>query len=101
VFFCYGPDQRLERLGLRRGSSRVILQRRRGCATLMAHPFFTIGHSTRPVTEFIDLLKEAQIVLLVDVRSVPRSRTNPQYNCDILPETLAPSAIRYEHMAAR
>jgi uncharacterized protein (DUF488 family) len=53
------------------------------------------------VTEFIDLLKEAQIVLLVDVRSVPRSRTNPQYNCDILPETLAPSAIRYEHMAAR
>jgi len=66
----------------------------------MAHPFFTIGHSTRPVTEFIDLLKGAQIALLVDVRSVPRSRTNPQYNCDILPETLAPSAIRYEHMAA-
>jgi len=66
----------------------------------MAHPFFTIGHSTRPVTEFIDLLKGAQITLLIDVRSVPRSRTNPQYNCDILPETLAPSAIRYEHMAA-
>jgi uncharacterized protein (DUF488 family) len=52
------------------------------------------------VNEFIDLLKGAQIALLVDVRSVPRSRTNPQYNCDILPETLAPSAIRYEHMAA-
>jgi uncharacterized protein (DUF488 family) len=34
------------------------------------------------------------------VRSVPRSRTNPQYNCDILPETLARSAIGYEHMAA-
>jgi uncharacterized protein (DUF488 family) len=69
-------------------------------ATLMAHPFFTIGHSTRPVNEFIDLLKGAQIALLVDVRSVPRSRTNPQYNCDILPETLARSAIGYEHMAA-
>ncbi len=66
----------------------------------MAHPFFTIGHSTRPVTEFIDLLKGAQIALLVDVRSVPRSRTNPQYNRDILPETLARSAIGYEHMAA-
>ena len=64
------------------------------------NPFFTIGHSTRPVEEFIDLLKGAQIALLVDVRSVPRSRTNPQYNCDILPETLAPAAIRYEHMAA-
>jgi uncharacterized protein (DUF488 family) len=64
------------------------------------NPFFTIGHSTRPVDEFIDLLKGAQIALLVDVRSVPRSRTNPQYNCDILPETLARSAIGYEHMAA-
>jgi uncharacterized protein (DUF488 family) len=66
----------------------------------MTYPFFTIGHSTRPVNEFIDLLKGAQIALLVDVRSVPRSRTNPQYNRDILPETLARSAIRYEHMAA-
>jgi uncharacterized protein (DUF488 family) len=65
-----------------------------------SNPFFTIGHSTRPVEEFIDLLKGAQIALLVDVRSVPRSRTNPQYNCDILPETLARSAIGYEHMAA-
>jgi uncharacterized protein (DUF488 family) len=65
-----------------------------------SNPFFTIGHSTRPVDEFIDLLKGAQIALLVDVRSVPRSRTNPQYNCDILPETLARSAIGYEHMAA-
>ena len=66
----------------------------------MAHPFFTIGHSTRPVTEFIDLLKGAQITLLIDVRSVPRSRTNPQYNRDILPETLTRSAIGYEDMAA-
>ena len=66
----------------------------------MAHPFFTIGHSTRPVTEFVDLLKGAQIALVVDVRSVPRSRTNPQYNRDVLPETLARSAIGYEHMAA-
>jgi uncharacterized protein (DUF488 family) len=66
----------------------------------MAHSFFTIGHSTRPVTEFIDLLKGAQIARVVDVRSVPRSRTNPQYNRDVLPETLARSAIQYEHMAA-
>jgi uncharacterized protein (DUF488 family) len=46
----------------------------------MAHPFFTIGHSTRPVSEFVDLLKAAQIDLVADVRTVPRSRTNPQYN---------------------
>jgi uncharacterized protein (DUF488 family) len=66
----------------------------------MAHPFFTIGHSTRPVSEFVDLLKPAQIDLVVDVRTVPRSRTNPQYNGDELPETLARFAIGYEHMAA-
>src|SRR5262249_61757336 len=66
----------------------------------MAHPFFTIGHSTRLVREFVELLEEAQVGCVVDVRSVPRSRTNPQYNCDILPETLAPLQIGYEHIAA-
>jgi uncharacterized protein (DUF488 family) len=66
----------------------------------MAYPFFTIGHSTRPVSEFVDLLKAAQIDLVADVRSVPRSRTNPQYNDDTLPETLARFAIGYEHIAA-
>jgi uncharacterized protein (DUF488 family) len=66
----------------------------------MAHPFFTIGHSTRPVSDFVDLLKGEQIELVADVRTVPRSRTNPQYNCDVLPETLAQFAIGYEHMAA-
>jgi uncharacterized protein (DUF488 family) len=65
----------------------------------MASPFFTIGHSTRPASEFVDLLRAAQIDLLADVRTVPRSRTNPQYNCDTLPETLAPFAIGYEHIA--
>src|ERR1700748_1763308 len=69
-------------------------------ADQMAYPFFTIGHSTRPVSEFVDLLKVAQVELLADVRSVPRSRTNPQYNCDVLPETLTPFAIAYEHIAA-
>jgi len=66
----------------------------------MAPPFFTIGHSTRPVSDFVDLLKGEQIELVADVRTVPRSRTNPQYNCDVLPETLAQFAIGYEHMAA-
>ena len=66
----------------------------------MAHPFFTIGHSTRPVREFVELLEGAQIGCVVDVRSVPRSRTNPQYNCDVLPQTLAQLQIGYEHIAA-
>jgi Protein of unknown function, DUF488 len=86
-------------------ASRCTRRTRRGMRrsprrTQMAYPFFTIGHSTRPVSEFADLLKAAQIDLLADVRSVPRSRTNPQYNCDTLPETLAPFAIGYEHIAA-
>jgi uncharacterized protein (DUF488 family) len=66
----------------------------------MAHPFFTIGHSTRPVSDFVDLLKGEQVELVADVRTVPRSRTNPQYNGDVLPETLTRSGITYEHIAA-
>jgi len=66
----------------------------------MAYPFFTIGHSTRPVGEFVDLLAAAQIGCVIDVRSVPRSRRNPQYNDDVLPETLARFQIGREHIAA-
>jgi len=66
----------------------------------MAYPFFTIGHSTRPGEELVDLLEGAQIAWVVDVRTVPRSRTNPQYNRDVLPETLARFQIAYEHIAA-
>ena len=51
-------------------------------------PFFTIGHSTRPLAELTGLLKESAINTLVDVRSIPRSRTNPQFNQDTLPASL-------------
>jgi len=64
------------------------------------HPFFTIGHSTRPLDEFIALLQESAVTLVVDVRTVPRSRTNPQYNTDALPEPLAAAGIGYRHVAA-
>jgi len=65
----------------------------------MTHPFFTIGHSTRPIAEFVELLRESEIQLVVDVRTVPRSRTNPQFNRDVLPTTLAEFGIDYEHIA--
>src|SRR6266404_585291 len=65
----------------------------------MAHPFFTIGHSTRPVSEFVELLKSAQVEVVADVRKMTRSRRNPQYNFDVLLETLAQFAIGYEHIA--
>jgi uncharacterized protein (DUF488 family) len=66
----------------------------------MAHPFFTIGHSTRSIDDFVDLLRQEGVQLLVDVRTVPRSRTNPQYNSDVLPETLSAFQIGYTHVAA-
>jgi hypothetical protein len=61
--------------------------------------FFTIGHSTRTIVEFVDLLRESGVDLVIDVRSMPRSRTNPQFNQQSLPEALAPWQIGYEHIA--
>jgi uncharacterized protein (DUF488 family) len=65
----------------------------------MALPFFTIGHSTRQIGEFINLLAASQVGLVVDVRAIPRSRTNPQYNREALPESLSRAQIAYEHIA--
>ncbi len=59
---------------------------------------YTIGHSTRTIDEFIGLLKNYRINLVVDVRTVPRSRHNPQFNKETLPNTLKPEGIKYIHM---
>ncbi len=65
----------------------------------MSLPFFTIGHSRRSLEDFVAALREANIELVADVRTVPRSRTNPQFNKDTFSEALAPFGISYEHMA--
>jgi uncharacterized protein (DUF488 family) len=65
----------------------------------MKFSFFTVGHSTRPIGEFIDLLTASEIGIVVDVRTVPRSRTNPQYDREALPESLSGFQIAYEHVA--
>jgi uncharacterized protein (DUF488 family) len=62
--------------------------------------FYTIGHSTRSIAEFVELLKNNNIGLVADVRTVPRSRTNPQYNKETLPASLAAYDIDYEHIPA-
>lgn len=62
-------------------------------------PFCTIGHSTRSIEEFVGMLQHAGANWVVDVRTVPRSRTNPQYDRDALPRSLAPFGIGYEHVA--
>lgn len=59
---------------------------------------YTVGHSTRPAVELVELLRAHGIRTLVDLRTVPRSRTNPQYNADVLEDTLAEVGIRYVHL---
>ncbi len=63
-------------------------------------PLLTIGHSTRTVETLIALLGEAAVDLVLDVRSYPRSRRNPQFNADSLPGALAAAAIDYRHLPA-
>ncbi|HEY6987824.1 MAG TPA: DUF488 domain-containing protein [Bryobacteraceae bacterium] len=65
----------------------------------MRLPFYTIGHSTRTIEAFLKLLRAAEVTLIVDIRSVPRSRTNPQYNKDTLPESLAALQVGYAYIA--
>lgn len=62
-------------------------------------PIFTVGHSTRSIPEFAEILQKAGVQLVVDVRTVPRSRTNPQYNEDVLGDELRPWQIGYERIA--
>ncbi|MDE1888376.1 MAG: DUF488 domain-containing protein [Gammaproteobacteria bacterium] len=61
---------------------------------------WTIGHSTRPLGELIALLREHGIMHLVDVRTVPRSGHNPQFNTDTLPASLNAQGIAYTHLVA-
>lgn len=58
----------------------------------------TIGHSTRSIDAFIELLKHNAIVRVLDVRTVPRSRHNPQFNLDTLPISLEAAGIAYTHL---
>lgn len=62
-------------------------------------PIYTVGHSNRPLDEFVSILKGAGVELVADVRTVPRSRANPQYNGDALAAELEPFGIGYQRFA--
>jgi uncharacterized protein (DUF488 family) len=64
------------------------------------HSIFTIGHSTHPIDTFIDLLKTQNVALLADIRTMPRSRWNPQFNSEALAESLKNAGIDYTHIKA-
>jgi uncharacterized protein (DUF488 family) len=64
----------------------------------MADTIFTIGHSTRPIEDFIGMLKSFDIRALVDIRTIPRSRYNPQYSQNFLERSLKDEKIKYYYM---
>jgi uncharacterized protein (DUF488 family) len=59
---------------------------------------FTIGHSTHPIDHFIDLLQANGVKQLIDIRTIPKSRHNPQFNSDALAKSLHAAHISYLHM---
>src|SRR5437588_8493619 len=66
----------------------------------MSMQIFSIGHSNRSFEEFAALLVENEIELLVDVRTIPMSRANPQFNKETFPQSLAEYNIEYVHLPA-
>lgn len=63
-------------------------------------PVFTIGHSTRTIAEFVDVLRDGPADMVVDVRTIARSRTNPQYNEDVVAQALAPYQVGYTRITS-
>ena len=59
---------------------------------------FTVGHSTRSIDEFVELLRAHGIKGIVDIRSIPRSRHNPQFNADDLKQSLQREHMSYKHI---
>ena len=83
------------------GCTAVIVGRRCGCSPghiRLEFTIFTIGHSTRPIGEFLALLQAHGIEQLIDIRTIPKSRRNPQFNREDLAAALHAAHIRYEHM---
>jgi uncharacterized protein (DUF488 family) len=65
----------------------------------MNETIFTIGHSTRPFDKFLETLEAFHIEMVADVRTIPKSRHNPQFNTDSLRDGLEINGIGYVHMA--
>lgn len=61
-------------------------------------PLYTIGHSTRPLDELVEMLHAFGVDTLVDIRTIPRSRRNPQYETTALASALPSRGLRYVHV---
>jgi len=80
--------------------AKNVIAPRRKRSTTPAIIVFTVGHSTRSLDEFIHLLKTNGIRRLIDIRTIPRSRHNPQFNRGTLSIFLRNRRISYRHMKA-
>ncbi len=69
------------------------------CKWVMHNTIYTIGHSTRTIEQFIELLMAHSIEELVDVRTIPKSRHNPQFAEEELAASLQEAGIAYKHLA--
>ena len=65
----------------------------------MTDRFFTIGHSRRTLLDFVEVLRAYKIEVVIDVRQIPRSYTNPQFNRETLADSLSSFQIDYTHIA--
>ena len=65
--------------------------------TQLSPVVLSVGHSTRPIEDFLRLLDEHEVTCVADVRTIPRSRHNPQFNADSLPAVLKTAGIDYRH----
>jgi uncharacterized protein (DUF488 family) len=80
-------------------SGNVIIARGKKSVTPLVM-VFTVGHSTRSLDEFVHLLKAHGIRRLIDIRTIPHSRHNPQFNRETLSKFLRNRRINYRHMKA-
>ena len=60
---------------------------------------YTVGHSTRPIDELVALLRAFDVTIVADIRTIPRSRYNPQFDADALRSTLPSRSFRYVHLS--
>jgi uncharacterized protein (DUF488 family) len=82
------------------GGALMPARRRPVAAGWKGRTLFAIGHSTRSAAELVRLLQCHHVDLLADVRTVPKSRTNPQFNSAAFAKTLQPEGIEYAHVSA-
>jgi uncharacterized protein (DUF488 family) len=78
----------------------AVEDERKVAAFMPGHALYTIGHSTLAATELLALLQEPGIETVVDVRTIPRSRHNPQFNQDALARMLGEAGLEYAHRKA-